>query len=97
MSTINLIPMDSSLHPYSNNSEEKNPKEKQISLEVKTNSYNRKIQVKTKQEDTICSTKTPSIITRVITTETPPPLSPHRVSVIRGQRRSSSRKSDEYS
>ena len=85
MSALNLIPMESSLRTNSNN------KEKQISLEVKTNSYNRKIQVKTKQEDTICTMKTPSIVTRVITTETPPPLSPHRVSVIRGQRRSSSR------
>lgn len=97
MSALNLIPTDSSssLRTYSINNDDKsnnsNSKEKQISLEVKTNSYNRKIQVKTKQEDTICTMKTPSIVTRVITTETPPPLSPHRISVIRGQRRSSSK------
>jgi len=30
--------------------------EKQISFEVKTNIFNRNIQVKTKQEDTICTT-----------------------------------------
>jgi len=31
--------------------------EKQITFEVKSNTFNRKIEVKTKQEDTICSTK----------------------------------------
>ncbi|CAF3358005.1 unnamed protein product [Rotaria sp. Silwood1] len=51
--------------------------EKQISFEVKTNRYNRKVEVKTKQEETICTTKkhtsplSPSIVTRIIKTEIP--------------------------
>ncbi|CAF1460082.1 unnamed protein product, partial [Rotaria sordida] len=56
-------------------------KEKQISFEVNTNSYNRKVQVKTKQEETKCTTKkltspiSPPIVTRIIKTETPISLS----------------------
>ena len=87
MSTMNFLPMESSSSRSHDDKSHSTNKDKQISFEVKTNSYNRKIQVKTKQEDTICSTKSPAIVTRIITTETPP----HRVSVIRGQRRSSSK------
>ncbi len=101
MSAIKFFPIESQSRPTSlapfvkTNQEKSNPiiKEKQISFEVKTNSYNRKVQVKTKQEDTICTTKkpiSPTIVTRIITTETPPPMSPHRVSVVRQKRRSSS-------
>lgn len=102
MSAINIFSIESqtrspSILPFSiTNQEKTNPivKEKQISFEVKTNSYNRKVQVKTKQEETICTTKksvSPTIITRIIKTETPPSMSPHRVSVVRQQRRSSSK------
>lgn len=87
MSQMNLIPIESSSSRTDDKSSSSTNRDKQISFEVKTNSYNRKVQVKTKQEDTICTTKIPSIVTRIITTETPP----HRVSVIRGQRRSSSK------
>ncbi len=104
MSAIKCFPIETRSRPSSllpipiTNQEKTNPiiKEKQISFEVKTNSYNRKVQVKTKQEDTICTTKkstSPTIVTRIITTETPPPpppISPHRLSIIRHQRRSSS-------
>ncbi|CAF1410486.1 unnamed protein product [Rotaria sordida] len=71
-------------------------KEKQISFEVNTNSYNRKVQVKTKQEETKCTTKklpspiSPPIVTRIIKTETPISLS--CVSV--NQRRRSSKTFD---
>ncbi len=102
MSAIKCFPIETRSRPSSllpipitTNQEKSNPiiKEKQISFEVKTNSYNRKVQVKTKQEDTICTTKkstSPTIVTRIITTETPPPISPHRLSIVRQQRRSSS-------
>jgi len=101
MSAINIFPIESqkrpsTLLPFSITNQEKlNPitKEKQISFEVKTNNYTKKVQVKTKQEDTICTTKTsisPTIVTRIITTDTSPPISPHHVSVVRRERRSSS-------
>ncbi len=96
MSAINIFPIESPSRPSTLpsfpivNQEKSNPiiKEKQISFEVKTNSYNRRIQVKTKQEDTICTTKkpiSPTIITRI---ETRPS---NRVNVLHQQRRSSSK------
>ncbi len=103
MSAINIFPIESQSRPSSllqypitnsNILQEKSTpqvKEKQISFEVKTNSYNRKVEVKTKQEDTICTTRrtiSSPIVTRIITTERP--ISPHRVSVHQ-QRRSSSK------
>jgi hypothetical protein len=100
MSAINILPIESpsrpsTLLPFPIINQEKSnpipPKEKQISFEVKTKSYNRQVQVKTKQEDTICTTKkptSPTIITRI---ETRPPVSPNRVSIVHQQRRSSSR------
>ncbi|CAM2722468.1 unnamed protein product [Rotaria socialis] len=104
MSAIQLLKMESQSHPSThfpfpvttgNVFQAKlTPvaKEKQISFEVKTNSYNRKVEVKTKQEEMICTTKkclsplSPSIVTRVIRTETP--FLPQRASVNQ-QRRSS--------
>ena len=102
MSAIKLLPVESQPRPSSllpfpitntNILQEKsNPivKEKQVSYEYKTNSYVRKVEVKTKQEDTICTTKkstSPCIVTRITRTETP--RSPHRISV-QQQRQSSS-------
>ncbi len=48
--------------------------EKQITLEVKSNTFNRKIEVKTKQEETICSTSkySPTITCSTINQFTPP-------------------------
>ncbi|CAF1236085.1 unnamed protein product [Rotaria sordida] len=66
--------------------------EKRISFEVNRDGYNRKVELKTKQEETICTTKkatspmSPSIVTRIIKTE--PPISPSCVTV--NQRRPSS-------
>jgi len=57
--------------------------EKQITFEVKTNTFNRKIQVKTKQEDTICTTNKFSPIITCSTT------SPKRVRVDQSPRSSS--------
>lgn len=89
MSSIKLLNIDSQAHSLSplrfaakrtnTHQDNLNPvvKEKQISFEVKTNSYNRIVEVKTKQEETICTTrKLPSpislpIVTRIIKTETP--------------------------
>jgi hypothetical protein len=95
---MKFLPIESSTRPSSilpfsiTNPEKSNSivNEKQYSFEVQTNSYNRKVQVKTKQEDTICTTKkstSPTVVTRIITSETP--ISPHRVSVVHQQRRSS--------
>ncbi|CAF2791087.1 unnamed protein product [Rotaria sp. Silwood2] len=72
-------------------------KEKQISFEVKTNSYNRKVEVKTKQEEKICTTKqrtcplSPPIVTRIIKTETP--ISPSCITVNQQRRSSTSNSS----
>ena len=84
MSTMKLLPVQSSHLPHIITNkviprEKSTPtvKEKQISFEVKTNSYNRKVEVKTKQEEKICTTKkseslkSPPIVTRVVKTETP--------------------------
>jgi hypothetical protein len=50
--------------------------EKQITFEVKSNTFNRKIEVKTKQEDTICSiNKYPPTITCSTTNQFSPPKS----------------------
>jgi hypothetical protein len=102
MSAMELLPMESQPRPSSLSSfpitnanilqEKSNPNvnEKKISYEVTKNSYNRKVEVKTKQEETICTTKKPSspcIVTRITRTETP--RSPHRITVQK-QRRSSS-------
>ncbi|CAF3871802.1 unnamed protein product [Adineta steineri] len=94
MSNIKFIPTEPHSIPNQNILQEKsNPiiKEKQISFEVKTNSYNRKIEVKTTQEDKICtktkSTSTsPSIVTRIIKTET----TPNHINVQPTQRQTSS-------
>jgi hypothetical protein len=102
MSAIQLLRIDSpatlSSFPIKNLNtiEQKSPptvKEKQISFEVKRNNYNRKVEVKTKQEDTICTTKksisplSPPIVTCITTRESP--LSPRCVSVHQQLRTSS--------
>jgi hypothetical protein len=106
MSAINIFPIESQSHPSSllpypitnpNILQEKSTpqvKEKRTSFEVKTNSYSQKVEVKTKQEDTIYTKKktiSPPIVTRIITTERP--ISPHRVSVHQHRRSSSTNSS----
>lgn len=105
MSTVKLMPIETHINSSSrlqfsttnkNICQEKRTpvvKKQQIAFEVKTNSYNRKVEVKTKQEEAICTTKkclsskSPSIVTRIVKSEAP--FSPHSVTVNQ-QRRASS-------
>ena len=91
MSAMKLLPIEpsSSLASYpvadeTTPQEKSTPlvKEKKISFEVNTSSYTRKVEVKTKQEEKICTKKkttSPTIVTRVIQTGTSP--SSPRISV----------------
>jgi len=95
VSTMNVFPIENQTRPSTLRPAFPLPnQDKQISIEVKKNTFNRKTQVKTKQEDSICTTKkplSPTIVTRVISSSTQPPISPHRISVVRQERRSSSK------
>ncbi len=55
---------------------DKNTGHKQVTFQVKNSSFQRKIEVKTKQEETICSTKKISPLITFSTTTTNPMSSP---------------------
>ena len=81
---MKLVPKDfhscpSSLQRFSVTKKKAAPtaEEKQISFEIKTDNYNRKVEIKTKQEEMICttkngmSTKSSPIVTRITKSEKP--------------------------
>ena len=89
MSTVQVASHSSSSEQTTTTSTEKtvseHPRQKQMTFEVKSNSFNRQVQVKTKQEEQICTRKAPlsPLPSPVITcsTTTTEYFPPHRVHV----------------